>query len=91
MSGVETPPRIPPTSNSAFVESSAVEVVTEESRGKEMAPNVQDSQRMSSDPNASQDFVGGMMKIVPSDVDVSLFFVCTDFSDGLGNHSYKEK
>ncbi|XP_017700050.1 transcription factor E2FB-like [Phoenix dactylifera] len=69
MSGVETPPRIPPTSHSAFVENSTVEVVTEESRGKEMAPNVQDNQRMSSDPNASQDFVGGMMKIVPSDVD----------------------
>ncbi|XP_029122561.1 transcription factor E2FA isoform X2 [Elaeis guineensis] len=69
MSGVETPPRILPTTNSAFVENSTVGVVTEESRGKEMTPNVQDSQRMSSDPNASQDFVGGMMKIVPSDVD----------------------
>ncbi|KAG1369735.1 transcription factor E2FA [Cocos nucifera] len=91
MSGVETPLRIPPTSNSAFVENSTVEVVTEESRGKEMAPSVQDSQRMSSDPNASQDFVGGMMKIVPSDVDVSSFIIYMDFSDGLSKHSDKEK
>ncbi|XP_038986661.1 transcription factor E2FB-like [Phoenix dactylifera] len=69
MSGVETPQRLPPASNSGSAENSTVEVVTEEGRGKEMAPNVPDCQRMDSDPNASHDFVGGMMKIVPSDVD----------------------
>ncbi|EHA8587321.1 Transcription factor E2FA [Cocos nucifera] len=75
MSGVETPTRLPPASNSGSVENSTVEVVTGECRGKEMAIDVQDCQRMDSDPNASHDFVGGMMKIVPSDVDVSAFLL----------------
>lgn len=47
-------------------------MVTEESRGKEIEMQGQDAHRMCSDLNASQDFVSGIMKIVPSDVDVSL-------------------
>lgn len=46
-------------------------MTTEESRGKEIEIQGQDAQRMSSDPTGSQDFVSGIMKIVPSDVDVS--------------------
>lgn len=46
--------------------------VTEEGRGKEIEMQGQDAQRMSSDLNTSQDFVSGIMRIVPSDVDVSL-------------------
>lgn len=41
-----------------------------ESTGKEIEPQAQ--QIMCTDINASQEFPGGMMKIVPSDVDVSV-------------------
>ena len=46
-------------------------MVTEESRGKEIEMQGQDTNGMYSDLNASQDFGSGIMKIVPSDVDVS--------------------
>ncbi|XP_058087319.1 transcription factor E2FA-like isoform X2 [Magnolia sinica] len=41
----------------------------EESRRKQMELNAHDAHRMCSELGASQDFVGGIMKIVPSDVD----------------------
>lgn len=47
-------------------------MVTEECRGKEIEMHGQDAHRICSDLNASQDFVSGIMKIVPSEVDVSL-------------------
>uniref|UniRef100_A0A2N9IRS8 E2F/DP family winged-helix DNA-binding domain-containing protein n=1 Tax=Fagus sylvatica TaxID=28930 RepID=A0A2N9IRS8_FAGSY len=67
INGVEVPPSFP--SSSGFNENPSTAVVTEESRGKEIEMQGQDDQRMCSDLNASQDFVSGIMKIVPSDVD----------------------
>jgi len=70
INGVEVAPNVP--SSSGFDENPATTMVTEESKGKETEMQGQDAQRMCSDLNASQDFVSGIMKIVPSDVDVSL-------------------
>lgn len=67
INGVEVPPNVP--SSSGFDENPATTMVTEESRGKEIEMQGQDAHRMCSDLNASQDFVSGIMKIVPSDVD----------------------
>ncbi|URE45014.1 hypothetical protein MUK42_14657 [Musa troglodytarum] len=69
MSGVEMPPKVLPTSNSGSVENYMVPFVTEESRGNGMELDIQHSERIWSDVNSSQDFGGGMMKIVPSDID----------------------
>ncbi|XP_073004550.1 transcription factor E2FA-like isoform X2 [Typha latifolia] len=68
MSGVETPPKQVHMPNSRPIENSEVAESIELIRGKENEINIQDGQRISVDLNASQD-VGGMMKIVPSDVD----------------------
>ncbi|KAI3905728.1 hypothetical protein MKW92_048708 [Papaver armeniacum] len=67
LNGVEAPAIVPPASSSG----SHMEepMVTEENRGKEIELDAQDPNRMYSDPSASQDFVGGIMKIVPTDVD----------------------
>ncbi|XVF05097.1 hypothetical protein REPUB_Repub05bG0142000 [Reevesia pubescens] len=65
--GVDPPPNFPSTSG--LNENPATSMVTEESRGKEIEMQGQDTNRMCSDLNASQDFVSGIMKIVPSDVD----------------------
>ena len=73
INGVEAPPSFP--SSSGYSEDPTAASLTEESRGKEIEMQGQDADRISSDPNASQDFVGGIMKIVPSDVDVSLIIV----------------
>jgi len=80
INGVEVAPNVP--SSSGFDENPATTMVTEESKGKETEMQGQDAQRMCSDLNASQDFVSGIMKIVPSDVDVSLaldFYVIITF------------
>ncbi|XP_073012827.1 transcription factor E2FA-like isoform X1 [Typha latifolia] len=69
MSGVVTPPRPAHTPTSKTVENPNAVVPAEEGRSKEAELNLQDTQRVSSDLNASQDFSGGMMKIVPSDID----------------------
>jgi hypothetical protein len=82
INGVEVPPSFP--SSSGFNENPSTAVVTEESRGKEIEMQGQDDQRMCSDLNASQDFVSGIMKIVPSDVDVSLV------PDSYGYNSFLE-
>lgn len=68
--GVEPPPSYP--SSSGFNENVATTMVTGESTGKEIEVQEQDADRMCSDLNTSQDFVSGIMKIVPSDIDVSL-------------------
>ncbi|KAJ9699588.1 hypothetical protein PVL29_008266 [Vitis rotundifolia] len=67
INGLEAPPSFP--SSSGYNEDPTAAMVTEESRGKEIEIQGQDAHRMSSDLNASQDFVSGIMKIVPSDVD----------------------
>ncbi|XP_020111381.1 transcription factor E2FA-like isoform X2 [Ananas comosus] len=69
MSGVETPPRNTQMPNSRPAESCKAVVAAESSRGKETELNVQDGQRIALDINASQDYLGGMTKIVPSDDD----------------------
>ncbi|XP_010262959.1 PREDICTED: transcription factor E2FA-like [Nelumbo nucifera] len=69
MNSIEAPPSLPLASSSGSSENPAVAMVTEDCQGKEMELQGHDDHRMYSDPNASQDFVGGIMKIVPSDVD----------------------
>ncbi|XWS73853.1 hypothetical protein CRYUN_Cryun02cG0164900 [Craigia yunnanensis] len=65
--GVDLPPNFPSTSG--LNENPARIMVTEESRGKEIEMQGQNINGMCSDLNVSQDFVSGIMKIVPSDVD----------------------
>ncbi|XP_022152951.1 transcription factor E2FB-like isoform X2 [Momordica charantia] len=67
INGVEVPPSLP--SSSGFNETPATTMITDDSRGKEIETREQDVHRMCCDLNASQDFVGGIMKIVPSVVD----------------------
>ena len=77
---MEVSPSLP--SSSGFNETPAATVVTDDTRGKEIETREQDVNRMCSDLNASQDFVGGIMKIVPSAVDVSLIFQENDWGQG---------
>ena len=68
---VEAPPGIPSTSG--FNENPAVPMAIEETTRNEIEMQGQEDQRLCTDTNASQDFVSGIMKIVP-EVDVSLDF-----------------
>lgn len=63
---------IPLASSSGSNEQVVTETVPAECSGKELEPQTQLSSHAYSDLNASQDFTGGMMKIVPSDIDVSI-------------------
>ncbi|KAK9027492.1 hypothetical protein V6N11_067325 [Hibiscus sabdariffa] len=65
--GVDPPPNFPPTSG--LNENPETKMVTEESRGKEIDVQGHDTNIMCSDISASQDFVSGILKIVPSEVD----------------------
>ncbi|CAN6719584.1 unnamed protein product [Malus baccata var. baccata] len=67
--GAEPPVNFPIASGSGSNEHPTTEVVTVESSGKEIEPWLQQVHHTCSDMNASQEFAGGMMKIVPSDVD----------------------
>ncbi|XP_038681022.1 transcription factor E2FB [Tripterygium wilfordii] len=67
INGVEPTSNIP--SSSGLNENPVTAKATEESGEKEIGMQQQDSHPMCSDPNASQDFVSGIMKIVPTDVD----------------------
>ncbi|KAL2932655.1 Transcription factor E2FB [Bienertia sinuspersici] len=80
ISGTEPPPSIPSTSG--FDEHTPV-MEKEDNRGNEIEMQGQETHRMCSDANAQQDFVSGIMKIVPevdsdadywllSDADVSI-------------------
>lgn len=69
---METPPKLPPVSNSSSVDNSIVPCNAEESIGNRMDIGFHQNERLWSDVNSSQDFGGGMMKIVPSDIDVSI-------------------
>ncbi|XP_043698309.1 transcription factor E2FA-like [Telopea speciosissima] len=69
LNGVEASPSVPIASSSGSNENTVAAMVTEECRGKEIGMQGQDDHRMCSDLNASQDLMGGIMKIVPSDVD----------------------
>jgi hypothetical protein len=63
-------------STSGFNENAATTMVTEESRAKEFEMQEQDGHRICSEPNTSHDFVSGIMKIVPSDVNVNSLSIC---------------
>jgi hypothetical protein len=52
------------------------EMVPAECSGKELEPQALLSSQTYSDLNVSQEFAGGMMKIVPSDADVSISQPC---------------
>ncbi|GLT81965.1 hypothetical protein SLE2022_003860 [Rubroshorea leprosula] len=65
--GAEQPQNFPSTSG--LNENPATMVVPDDNRGKETEMQGQDTQRTCSDLNASQDFVSGILKIVPDDVD----------------------
>ncbi|KAF9597758.1 hypothetical protein IFM89_021512 [Coptis chinensis] len=68
-SGAEAPPSIPLQLCSGSNDKHQAEPVAREENREVVEQEGQDMDRMSTDPNASQDFVGGIMKIVPSDVD----------------------
>lgn len=60
---------LPHASSSESSENTTNDGVTMESQGKDIETLVPDDHKMSSDLNASQDFVGGIMKILPTDID----------------------
>ncbi|KAM1394140.1 transcription factor E2FB-like isoform X1 [Malus sylvestris] len=66
INGVEVPTNIAATSGAN--ENPATTMVSED-RGKDVELQVPDDHTMSADPTAAQDLTGGIMKIVPSDVD----------------------
>ncbi|XWS43359.1 hypothetical protein CRYUN_Cryun16bG0096300 [Craigia yunnanensis] len=68
MNGVEPPVSVPLASSSGFNENQ-VELVNVEGTGKEIEPQAHQTHQIGSDINASQESVGGMMRIVPSDID----------------------
>lgn len=68
INAAEEPRNIPSTSG--LNENPAPTMVTEE-RGKAVEIQGQEDYRVSADPTAPQDFMSGIMKIVPSDVNVS--------------------
>lgn len=86
INGVDVAPKFPSTPE--FNNHQSTVVV--EDRGKDIAVQGQDGHGPSSDYTTAQDFVSGIMKIVPSDVDVSItsisqifvLWICKDqFSD----------
>lgn len=79
MNDVEPPASFPLASSSGSNENPMTEVIPVESTGKELEPQAHNTHQMCSDVNSLQDFAGGMMKIVPSDVDVSIpsFQICS--------------
>ncbi|GLT48670.1 hypothetical protein SLA2020_222800 [Shorea laevis] len=64
--GSEQPQNFPSTSG---VNETQATMVTDDNRGKEIEMQGQDAHQMYSEPNAAQDFVSGIMKIVPDDFD----------------------
>lgn len=71
MNGTPPPLSFPLASSSGSNENPSTEVFIADSSGKELEP--QDGYQMCSDLTASQEFIGGIMKIVP-DIDVSFVF-----------------
>ncbi|XP_042399122.1 transcription factor E2FB-like isoform X2 [Zingiber officinale] len=72
LSDMNTPPKLPPASNSSSVDNSIVPCNAEESIGIGMDVDIQQNERIWFDLNSSQDFSGGMMKIVPSEIDMQM-------------------
>lgn len=73
MNVVQPPSSFLHASSSGSNEHLAAEAIIGESSRNEIEPQAQLSQYSSScDVNGSNEFPGGMMKIIPSDVDVSI-------------------
>lgn len=72
MNGVEPPASLPLASSSGSNEHLTAEMTPLEHNGKGLESQTQLSSHTCSDLNASPEFGGGIMRIVPSDVDVSL-------------------
>lgn len=68
VNGVEPSMSFPLASSSGSNENAATEMTPVVSSMVEFEPPAQNSHRMSSDPNVSQDNAGGIMRIVPSDI-----------------------
>jgi transcription factor E2F3 len=69
MSGMETPPRTVQPVSMDSLENPRTPLAAEPNKAAESQPNIQDGLLMPSDaPSSSQD-IGGMMKIVPSELD----------------------
>lgn len=63
-------------------------VVTED-RGGDIEMKEQDCHGASTSPSASQDFVSGVMKVVPADIDVSMAFIFYSYghmNTNFGDH-----
>lgn len=71
MNGMEPRASCQLASSSGSNENQVMEMLTLDSPGKELDAQASQTQPMCSDINASQEFAGGIMKITPSDVDVS--------------------
>jgi hypothetical protein len=69
INGVDVAPKIP---SSLEVNMHLSTTVVPEDKGKEIEVQAQDGEGPSSDPTNTHDFVSGIMKIVPSDVAVSI-------------------
>jgi transcription factor E2F3 len=71
MSGMETPPRPTPTIRMDSLENPRTPLAAECGKSAGIEPNIQEGFTLPPDaPSSSQDN-GGMMKIVPSELDVS--------------------
>lgn len=79
MNSVEPPASLPLASSSGSNEHLVTETAPLENNGKGLESQTQPSSHTCSDVNASPEFGGGIMRIVPSDVDVSLssFSICS--------------
>ncbi|KAH9674410.1 transcription factor E2FA [Citrus sinensis] len=66
---VEPPASVPPVSSSDSNENQVKEIINVDRAGNETEAQAQQAHQIYSDLNSSQEVVGGMMKIVPSDVD----------------------
>lgn len=80
MNNIEPPVSFPLASSSGSNEQLTTETIPVEHNGKELESQTQLSSHTCSDLNASQEFSGGIMKIVPSDVDVSISYsICGSY------------
>lgn len=78
INGVDVASKFPPSPEVNKVNKDQSTVVPED-KGKEIEVQRQDGEGPSSDLNNNHDFVSGIMKIVPSDVAVSITSVCGIF------------
>lgn len=85
INGTEAPASLPSTSG--FNENTTVATVAEESGKEDSEMLGEENHSMCTDMQSSQDFVSGIMKIVPSDVNVSLIVIVgvyTEWSSKCG-------